>query len=179
VRWLWIVLWTYLVFVLHAGFARELQIGKCTPHLALAGLIPLAVRASGRRGIVVAAVWGLLSDCLSDGRLGTDVIVFVLAACCTRRAGARWNLIAPWRTGVFSAVTAWGALVACASLRLLSAGGSPPFTALGLQAAGSAVYTGLLAALVALTARIVWRSTDGDESAPAPQVSNKWRMLSG
>jgi rod shape-determining protein MreD len=183
-RWLWIISWSYLIFVLHSGFARELRIGGCVPHLLLAGLILMTVRTAGslgtgRLGICLAALWGLLSDCLTDGRLGADVITFVLVAFVIRQMHARWGLTSPARAGVVTAALVAAALVASTSLRLLPDGRIPDLAALGTYAAGSAAYTGFLAALGSLAARIVWREPMGDDAAASPAVSNKWRMLTG
>jgi hypothetical protein len=71
------------------------------------------------------------------------------------------------------------ALIASTSLRLLVEGRIPDLASLGKSAMGSAVYTGLLVALVSLAARIVRRQPIEDEADASPAVSNKWRMLTG
>src|SRR5690349_14458499 len=121
-KWLSITGWTYLVFALHAGFAREMAIGACAPHLILAGLVLMVLRLNGRDGIALAAGWGFLSDCLVEGRLGADVVVFVLAAGVVRQLSVRWSLRVPWRAGAFSIGLVWGAVVASTAVRMLADG---------------------------------------------------------
>jgi rod shape-determining protein MreD len=176
-KWLRFIGWTYLVFVLHSGFAREMAIGGCAPHLILAGLVLMILRTTGREAVALAAVWGLLSDCLVDGRLGADVLSFVLAAFALRQSSMRWNLRSPWRSGAISVVIVWGEFVASGSFRMLAEGQSPDFAALALSGPGPAVYTGLLVAGISLSARYVWGNPIDDDAAAVPAVSNKWRML--
>jgi rod shape-determining protein MreD len=176
-RWLWIFASTYLLFVLQTGFARHLEIVGYAPHLVLAGIFCLAVRMPGRGGLVVAAGWGLVSDCLTDGRLGPDLVTFVLAAHFIQQLSCRWNLETPGRAGVLSAAIIWAVLVVSTALRTLPDGHIPNLAALARSAAGTAIYTSLLVAAATLAARLVRRSTNGSDTVPVATVSNQWRML--
>jgi len=176
-KWLWITGWTYLVFVLHSGFARELAIAGCTPHLILAGLILMTVRSGGRQGILLAGGWGLLSDSLTDGRLGVDVVHLTLAALAVQQVHARWPLSSAWRLGALSVVVVWAEVVASTSVRMLSGGQSPHLPAIVPHAAGPALYTALVVAGMSFAAQIVLRRSTEVIEASAPTVSNKWRML--
>jgi rod shape-determining protein MreD len=175
-QWFLIVAWTYLVFVLHSSVAKGLAIGGCAPHLVLAGLILMAVRVSGRHGLLLAALWGLLSDCLSDARLGADIIGFVLTALVVQWCGMRLGRSSPWRLGGLSAVLIWCASVLSAGLRMHADGRVASLWACCVTALGSALYTGALVGIASLAERSTGRSTTS-ESAAAPSVSNKWRML--
>jgi cell shape-determining protein MreD len=180
-KWLSITGWTYLVFALHAGFAREMAIGACAPHLILAGLVLMVLRLNGRDGIALAAGWGFLSDCLVEGRLGADVVVFVLAAGVVRQLSVRWSLRVPWRAGAFSIGLVWGAVVASTAVRMLADGiladgRTLDLATLAIPAAGSAIYTGVLVAVLSLAASLVGRDRTDDATA-VPAVSNRWRML--
>jgi rod shape-determining protein MreD len=175
-QWFWIVAWTYLVFVLQSSVAQGLSIGGFAPHLVLAGLILMAVRVSGRNGLLLAALWGLLSDCLSDSRLGADVIGFVVAVLIVQWGGIRLGLNSPWRLSGLSAVLIWCASVLSAGLRIHADGRAANLWACCVTALGSAFYTGALVGITSLAARFIGRSTTR-ESAAAPAVSNKWRML--
>jgi rod shape-determining protein MreD len=176
-KWLWTIAATYLVFVLHSGFARELAIGGCAPHLILAGLVLMIVGANGSEGIALAAVWGVLSDCLVEGRLGADVVGFSLAAFAIRQLSGRWNLRAPWRAGAISVALVWGVVVASTSVWVLADGRTPELATLAVSAAGSAIYTGLLVAALSLAAQLVRRDATNDDADAVPLVSNKWKML--
>jgi len=176
-RWFWILAWTYLIFVLHTGLARSLAVGWCTPHLVLAGLVLLTVRMPGREGLVVAAGWGLLSDCLADGRLGPDVVSFVLATAVIRHLSCRWNLKSSEMAGAASGTIVWAALVVSAGLRMFPGGRILDLAGPVRFAAGPGLYTGVLIATATLAARLVARTPAGIDAAAAPAMSNKWRML--
>ena len=79
-HWLEFTLWTYLIFVLHSALRTMFSRRGYAPHLVLAGLILMCARNAGRAGICLAALWGLLADCLSEGRLGPGLMIFVLSA---------------------------------------------------------------------------------------------------
>ena len=175
-QWFWIVGWTYLIFVLQSSVAQGLSIGGCAPHLAPAGLILMAVRVSGRQGLLLAALWGLLSDCLSDARLGADIIGFVLTALVVQWCGMRVGQSSPWRLGGLSAVLIWCVSVLSAGLRMHADGRVASLWASSVTALGSALYTGAVVGIASLAARSAGRSTTS-ESAAVPSVSNKWRML--
>src|ERR1700730_5369420 len=122
---LYIISWTYLVFVLQSGFARELAICGCAPHLVLAGLVLMTVRTRGRQGLLLAAGWGLLLDCLGTGRLGVNLVALTLAALTVQEIHARWPLESPWRLGALAAVVIGIEHVATSGLRMLADGQSP------------------------------------------------------
>lgn len=176
-KWLWTMGWTYLIYVLHSGFARELTIAGCTPHLVLAGLLLMTIRIGGRQGVLLAGGWGLLSDALSDGQLGADVACFACLVCMVQRLNARWNLSSPWRLGAISVVVVGAEVVASTSLRMSVGGQSLHLPTILAHAAGSALYTGLVVAVASFAAQIVLRQPAGTAGAAAPTVSNRWRML--
>ena len=176
-RWLWIVMWTYLVFALHTGFAREMQIAGCVPHLMLAGLVLMTIRIPGRARHFVAAGWGIISDCLTEGRMGADVVAFVLAAYCIRCMSPRWNLESPLRAGMLSGLIVWAVIAVSTVVRMLPDGHLPGLALLGRHAAGSAIYTAVLVAAASRAARLLGRSPDRSDPAAVPTVLNKWRML--
>ncbi len=178
-RWFWIILWTYLIFVLQSGFAHAMPIGGYAPHLLLAGLTLMTVRTGGRPSLCLAAAWGMLSDCLTDGRFGADLVGYVLVAFVIGQCNARWDLTSPARAGVVTIVIVGVVQVASIIRHLPPDGRLPDPGALGKFALGSALYTGLLVALVSLAARIVWPRPNGEGAAVSPAVFNKWRMLTG
>jgi rod shape-determining protein MreD len=176
-RWFWILAWTYLIFVLHTGLVRSLAAGGCTPHLVLAGLVLMSLRTSGREGLALAAGWGLLSDCLADGRLGPEVVAFVLATFVISHLSRRWNLKSPVMAGAAACAIVWGTPAISAGLRMFPDGRNSVLAAPVWLAAGSALYTGILVAAVTLAARLIVRSPAGVDPATVPKMSNKWRML--
>jgi rod shape-determining protein MreD len=146
------------------------------PHLVLAGLILMAVRVSGRQGLPLAAIWGLLSDCLSDARLGADVIGFVFAVLVVQWGGFRLGLSSPWRLGVLSVALVWCSSTLSVWLRMYAEGRADSLSAYCVTALGSALYTGAVVGIASLAARFISRQKAG-VTAAAPAVSNKWRML--
>jgi rod shape-determining protein MreD len=175
---LWIVVWTYTVFVLHSGYARALSIYGSRPHLVLVGLVLMIVRVNGRRGLLIAAGWGLLLDCLGTERLGMNLIGLTLTAWAVQQIDARWPLSSPWRLGALAALAAGIEFIAASGLWTLSGVPGLEFKRIVAAAAGSAVYSGLCVAVGSFAAALVLHRSRVDEpAATAPRVSNKWRML--
>jgi hypothetical protein len=73
----------------------------------------------------------------------------------------------------------WVALLVSTSLRMLGEGHIPTAPALAVQAAGPALYTGVLVAIVSLVIRMVLGRPASEEVGAAPTVSNQWRRLTG
>jgi rod shape-determining protein MreD len=178
-KWLTLVLWTYLVFVVQSGFASKLAIAGCSPHLVLAGLIVTILHFSARQAVLVAACWGLISDFLGDGRLGVDVALFALSAMVVQSVVVRKHLSSRVRLVTVTGILVWANVIGSASLRSVADGRGLTFAALCGRAAGSAVYTAALIALVSLSGAIVRRQSLADAVPAAPSVSNRWRMLTG
>src|SRR5947207_10947643 len=83
--WLKITLWTYLVFGLHLSLTVSLAVAGFAPHLVLAGSVLLTCRTTARQGLLLGALWGLLADCLPDGRMGAGIICFSLSTWALQR----------------------------------------------------------------------------------------------
>ena len=167
---------TYLVFVLDSSLTPLLSIAGCKPHFALASLVAIATRLRGARGVLLAGVWGLLSDSLAEGHLGPGLACFALAAHAVQQCAARWGLRSPLALAAATFVTAWAMLAVSEGLRLLDAGHTPEFLSLATWAAGSACYTAFLAGALGLALRLV-TGRQRDSEGSAPSVSNRWRML--
>ena len=176
-RWLWIFAWTYLVFAVQTAFAGSLAIAGCAPHLVLAGVVLMTRRVPERAGLVVAAGWGLLSDCLTDGRLGPEIVAFVVAAALMSRLSGRWNLKSPGFSAAAGVAIVWVALVISAGLRMVPDGRIHALATLAGHAARSAIWTGALVAIATLAARLIISTPAESDPAATPAMSNKWRML--
>jgi len=70
----------------------------------------------------------------------------------------------------------WSAVAASASIRMLADRRTLDLATLAIPAAGSAIYTGILVAVISLAASLVARHPTDDATA-VPAVSNRWRML--
>ena len=176
-NWLKFTLWTYLVFALHSGVASSLAVAGYAPQLVLAGLVLMTSRMAGRQGLLAAALWGLLADCLTEGRLGAGIVCFSLSTWLLQRCTGRSNSSVPWRIAVFSVPLIWADLVAMAVLRGLSDGRPIDLRGLCIHAAGSAVYTGMIIGAAEFAIRFVRGSSTEDAANASPTVSNKWKML--
>jgi len=175
--WLWVIAWTYLIFVLHTGIAQTLAIGGCAPHLVLAGLVVMTVRLSARRGVLLAAGWGLLLDCLGEGRPGVHLVALTLATLTVQEVHSRWALYSPWRLGLVASVVAGALVAATASLPVFAGVPSADLRVILVHAAGSALTTGVAAAIIAYADQMVLRPPATAAGAKGPTVLNQWRML--
>ena len=101
-NWLKFTIWTYLVFAVHSVVASSLAVAGYAPHLVLAGLILMTSRMAGRQGLLAAGLWGLLADCLTEGRLGAGIVCFSLSTWLLQRCTGRRISSVPWRIAVFS-----------------------------------------------------------------------------
>lgn len=178
-KWLTLVLWTYVVFVVHSSFASKLAIASCSPHFVLAGLILAILHFSATQAVLLAACWGLISDCLGDGRLGVDVACFAVSALVVQFLFVRKHLDSRVRPAALTGILVLANVIGSTGLRSMGEVHGPAFAALCGRAAGSAAYTAALIALVSLSGMIVRRQSLADAVPVAPTVSNRWRMLTG
>jgi rod shape-determining protein MreD len=176
-RWLKFTLWTYLVFVLHSAFSTILTVAGYTPNLLLAGLVVITCRIAGRQGLLAAALWGLLADCLTESRLGAGMVCFSLAAYLLQGGSMRWNGRIPWRIAAFSLPLTWAAMVGMAVLRAQTDGRPSDHYGLCIHAAGSAIYTAVVIVAAEIAVRLIRGSSTAGATIAAPTVSNRWKML--
>jgi rod shape-determining protein MreD len=168
---------TYLVFVLQTSLADVWSIAGCVPNLPLAGVIVMAGLGSGRRRIVTAAAWGLIADCLADGRLGPALIGFSLCFLVIERCHLRWGLGSPVRLIAISVPLVLLESTVTSALRVTLERRPLDLGRLGFLALGSTAWT--VAVIAGLTIIVTIASNRSrDRSVPgAPALSNKWRML--
>jgi rod shape-determining protein MreD len=176
-NWLKLTLWTYFIFVLHFTVAARLAIAGFAPHFMLAGLSLLAWRATSRQALLTGALWGLLADCLTDGRLGAGLICFLLSTWVLQRCTVQSNRGPSWKLAIFSVPVIFAAIVGTAGLRMLFDIRPVDWQALCIDAAGSAVFTGILIVIIEIAISVVRGRTSEHSAIAAPTVSNKWRML--
>lgn len=176
-KWLKFILTTYSVFVLHSALATSLTVAGCAPHLVLAGWIFLAQRMTPRQGLLGAALWGLLADCLTNGRLGAGIVCFSLSTWILQRCLGRRNDRFLLRLAVLSAPLIWADIVGMAVLQGLVDGHSVELRAQCMQAAGSAAYTVIIVLAAEFANRSVRGNATTDANIAVPTVSNRWKML--
>jgi rod shape-determining protein MreD len=168
---------TYTIFVLQASLAREVAIFGITPHLVLAGLALMTVHSARAQAVLQAAVWGLLADCVTEGRLGPQMVCFTIFAVILQHTANRRWINVPWKLAASSIPLVSGALLVDQLSRALVGGRAIDYLALAIQAVGSAVYTGLIVLGAAYTLRYMAPASTERTAPSAPCVSNKWRML--
>jgi hypothetical protein len=108
-------------------------------------------------------------------------VCFGLAALALRQLSGRSNLRAPWRAGAISIGLGWVTIVASTAIRMLADGmladvQTHDLATLAIPAAGSAIYTGALVAVISLAASLV-ETNRADDVTEVPAVLNRWRML--
>lgn len=167
---------TYLVFVLETSLLPLFGADSIRPRLALAALALVARPCQGRTGILIAAGWGLISDGLSRGSLGIDLVAFVVATWVLQVVRSR-SPRALWFPGVMTGVVALGVLVVGASARAAIEQKAIQLEPLCVAAMGAAGTTALLATGLLSLEQLFSRRPPDDNGAAAPHVSNRWSML--
>jgi rod shape-determining protein MreD len=168
---------TYCIFTLQTAIAGSLSVAGCVPNLVFAGLLVLAPRLTGSQRLVTAAVWGLIADCLADGRLGPDLVCCTICILVVERCQTRWQPAAPLTLIVLAIPLTLFESAATATLRLALDGRNLEWQRLCLGTAGSAVWTVCVVALLAVAANLIGNRTHDRSPPDAPALSNKWRML--
>jgi rod shape-determining protein MreD len=176
-NWFKFTLWTYLVFVLHSSLAASLAIAGSAPQLVLAGWILVIRRMPPRQGLLAAALWGLLADCQTNGRLGAGIVCLSISTWILQRCLGRRNDNSLLTLVVLSSPLIWADIVGMAVLRGLSDGHSVNMRAQCIQAAGSAIYTGIIVVAAEIASRYVRGNAEGDAAIGVPAVLNRWKML--
>jgi len=168
---------TYAAFVLRTVLPLVGSWASYAPRVDLAILLWVACRTGRTTGLLTAAVWGLISDALSQGPLGIDVLAYVLTAYCMQTCAARGWMVSPIATGVISGASAFITSLATGLLR--NAPDTPALRAgeLAMAAAGPAAATAVLVFLACESwSWIAGRPADGARSS-SPEVANRWHML--
>lgn len=176
-KWFLVAPATYLVFALQTALADTLTVAGCVPNLALAGLLIMASRGSGWRQLVTAAAWGLIVDCLADGRLGPDLICCTACLLVFERCHQRWNLGSPWRLIAVSIPLVLLETAVTGALRATLDGRAVDWQRLAVFAVGSTTWTVIVVAGLAFAGVLVGHRGNEANGAAAPALSNRWRML--
>jgi rod shape-determining protein MreD len=170
---------TYTIFVLHTSLTRDLAIAGIAPHLVLAGLAVMTTRVERVQAVWLAAAWGLLADCLAEGRLGSSMVCFTIFAVFVQPASHPGRTGFAWKLGALSIPVGWGLLLADQLWRGLGRELKIDIGALAIQAAGTSIYTGLIIAGAAFALQILSPVSTESEISSTRTVSNQWRMLTG
>lgn len=172
------ILGTYAVFVFQTSLSRECAVAGIVPHLPCATLMLIGLLYPGRSFLLGAAVWGLLSDLLGDGRIGAGSASFALAA------AAIGSVLqsAPRQSALLTAISGGLIVLVCnllyAAVPLAVSGGLQDLSSLWSTIIRQALYTGLIAfVLVFFLRRFTRHNSTDSRSDDVDEVSNRWSML--
>jgi len=168
---------TYVAFVLRTVLPLGGTWGAWAPRIDLALLLWIVCRSGGTTGLLTAAGWGLISDALSHGALGIDVLSFVLVAYAVQMIAAKGGMHSPLTCGLVAGSAVVVTLLASTFLRFSADQPGPQPFNLMLTVGGPSVSTAVLVfAVCEGWFSIVGRSSSGPRSM-SPQVANRWHML--
>jgi rod shape-determining protein MreD len=168
---------TYAVFTLQTSLPALVGGNAWLPHFVLAGLAWVAWRFSSNAGLVAAAFWGALADGLSPDPAGIEVVGFTTCAWLVQQTRARTVRCPMPGLALLAGALVLAETSCAAAARLALAQRTIVPRALLLQAAGPAVATALLVALVASVYRLLRPARAAIETTDPPRVSNRWQML--
>ncbi|HEY3968397.1 MAG TPA: rod shape-determining protein MreD [Planctomycetaceae bacterium] len=168
---------TYAICALHSAIAHDLAIAGIAPHLILAGLVVIVVRVGQAQGVLLAAVWGVLADCLSEGRLGPQIVCYAIATLILRYAANQSRINSTWSLAALSLPLIGSVLLINQVCRSFADGRSIDFVPLAIHSAGSALYTGVIVMGAAYVIRLFASDVTERSATASHSVSNQWRML--
>jgi rod shape-determining protein MreD len=176
-----LTLWTYAAFALHAGLGSDVAYGPSRVHVPWLLLIPTVIRLTERDGLLVAAAWGLLADCLTSSPLGIELIGFTVAATVIqrlRRLNAPRSLFA---TALLTAGVVSAEVFAADASRLTLAGIPIDAAELAVRSLATGTATAGAGFVIGCMTRLVWRrrANTNDARSGTNVVTNRWRMLTG
>jgi rod shape-determining protein MreD len=176
-----LTLWTYASFSLHAGLGGDLTYGPFRIHVLWLLLIPTLIRLGERDGLLLAAVWGLLADCLTSSPLGIDCVGFTLAATAIQRLRRLNEIRSLFATALLAAGVVSAEAAAAAAMRFALAGVSIDAADLATRALATGAATALAGFVIGCLTRLIWRQRPSvnDTRSDANVVTNRWRMLTG
>lgn len=176
-RVLVIAILTYIAFVLRAVLPLAGTWGGFAPRVDMALLLLIVGRTSGATGVLTAAVWGLISDALSRGAVGIDVLSFVLVVYGAQVIAARGWLQNPLAKSAVAGTAVFVTSLASTLLRFPVEQQAAHPVDLMLAAGGPALTTAILVfVLCEGWCWVVGRPSGGPHSS-SPQVANRWHML--
>jgi rod shape-determining protein MreD len=171
----------YLAFVWQAALRPELTWNGYAPNFLALALLLVMWSLSDISALIVAAVLGLLSDCLVTRSLGNDMLCFLVVAnvlqtiCPPRLVRHPGWLLVLVLFATFLIEVSTSALRGTLNHEISNVDGSSMiYLRWGLTALGDGLYTALLAALP-VVGMIVWGRRMAD-SGHQPEL-NRWHRL--
>ncbi|MBI5759096.1 MAG: rod shape-determining protein MreD [Planctomycetales bacterium] len=176
-----LTLWTYAAFSLHAGLGDSVGYGSFHVHLLWLALVPTVLRLDEREGLLLAATWGLLADCLTSSPLGIDLVGLAVAATVIQRLRRLNEFRSLFTTALLTATIVSAEIALADGLRLALAGVTSDVTNLAIHSLTTGATTAVVGFVIGCAVRLIWRPqiTTSDERSRSHVVTNRWRMLTG
>lgn len=168
---------TYIAFVLRTVLPLAGTWGGYAPRVDLALLLLIICRTTGTTSLLTAAVWGLISDGLSRGALGIDVLSFVLVAYGTKLIATRGWMHAPLAGGAVAGAAVLVTSLASTLLRFPVEQQAPHSVELVMTAGGPALTTAVFVSVLYEGWFWIVGRPSGEPRSSSPQVANRWHML--
>ena len=177
----WLTSWTYAVFALHAGLGDSVGCGSFHVHGLWLALVPTVMRLGEREGLLLAATWGLLADCLTSSPLGIDLVGFTVATTAIQRLRRLNEFRSLFARALLTATVVFAEVAVADGLRLMLAGVTSDVTNLAVHSLSTGATTAAVGFVIGCAIRLMWRpqTTMSDERSRSRVVTNRWRMLTG
>ena len=166
---------TYVTFVAQTSLVQVVEVGGVRPNLVVMGLLLLIPALSGRKAMLAAACWGLLSDAIAPTCPGIDLVCFTTAAFVLwhfQRRGISQTTIG---RALLLYPSALLLICSCRGLREIASGTMTPMAVLVEEATMCAGMTAAFGSLILLFS--VFRARRSGSSAMIPSIYNSWKML--
>lgn len=168
---------TYATFVLQSTLAPDLAVSGIVPQFVPLVLLLTALQLRGRAGLLLAAGWGLLSDCLGPDTFGPDVVCFSLAVYLLQQIRRHALLHSPVGKGCMLALLISFTSSGSAMLHDWRAHQAIDYVATFRQSAYTAGYSGTIGLALLLVSQALSSLIPQLRQAPAADVANRWNML--
>ena len=168
---------TYVLFALQSTAAAELAIGGFTPQFVWGALFVWGSRFPRAKGVILAALWGLLSDALAGGRLGPNLIGFVAAVLVLQHLRSMRFLLTPVAIALISLPSVFLTQMIAGCFQYWIEGVKFAPVALTVHSAGEALYTACIIGIAASLRDLFSGNQNISLTPAAPQITQSWRML--
>lgn len=172
-----LVFLTYACCVLQTDFRHACAVGPVEPNFPMLALMIVALTVEGGPAVIWAALIGLLSDALTPGRLGIDMLGSVLAVLIALRWTARRCSASVLGQAGLGTVTVFMVLMLSTSLRSLLAEEPMQPGLLMLTSLATAAYTALLGVVLLFSLRLLKQLRPTRPINESLRISNQWNRL--
>lgn len=166
----------YAALVVQTSVLPRLCLGAWTPHVAVWAVVMATAIVTPRASIAIAALCGLVADCLSPDTLGPGMIVMGMTAFIAQHACRLGTMQSSLAWPCVIGLLAWFAPVASTLARQVLAQ-ETIFWSHELSAAVFPALSTTACAFVATLLAALFRRASPSTGGHDSQVANHWRML--